>query len=242
MARNPKAAIRAKLYEEGKYLCGRCDGIKSIDQFAKNSQAKFGLAYWCASCHRENAAIVRESMDKEKRDANWKVYYQANREYMLSRAKKYVADNPEKHKKAKALSRKKSRPVTNEQKRARRKSDPLYCLTERMRGRMRKLIRNVGIEKKQWKTKDLLGCTPEQLIAHFESLFTDGMSWEKMGEWHIDHKTPCAAFDLRDPEQAKAAFHYTNLQPLWAVDNMKKGARHDGMDYHGRPIALIQTS
>jgi hypothetical protein len=66
----------------------------------------------------------------------------------------------------------------------------------------------------------------EQLRQHLEAQFTDGMSWDNYGRdgWHIDHIRPCASFDLTDPEQQRQCFHYTNLQPLWAADNIRKGA------------------
>jgi HNH endonuclease. len=53
------------------------------------------------------------------------------------------------------------------------------------------------------------------------------MSWDNYGRdgWHIDHIRPCASFDLTDPEQQRQCFHYTNLQPLWAADNIRKGAK-----------------
>jgi len=52
------------------------------------------------------------------------------------------------------------------------------------------------------------------------------MTWSNYGKgWHIDHIKPCASFDLSNPEQQKICFHYTNLQPLWAIDNIKKGAK-----------------
>jgi hypothetical protein len=53
------------------------------------------------------------------------------------------------------------------------------------------------------------------------------MTRENHGLWHVDHIRPCASFDLTDPEQQAICFHYTNLQPLWAIDNIKKGARYD---------------
>lgn len=83
--------------------------------------------------------------------------------------------------------------------------------------------------RKQGKTCYLLGCTPDQLRAHLESLWQPGMSWSNYGGtgygegfWQIDHIRPCASFDLTDPEQQKQCFHYTNLQPLWALDNHAK--------------------
>lgn len=69
---------------------------------------------------------------------------------------------------------------------------------------------------------ELVGCTPKQLVAHLESLFQPGMSWERKHEIHIDHIIPCRAFDLTIKEERCKCFHYTNLQPLWAKDNMAK--------------------
>jgi hypothetical protein len=77
---------------------------------------------------------------------------------------------------------------------------------------------------------ELTGCTPNQLKAHFESLFQTGMTWENKGRfadlsgWQIDHKIPCSKFDLFDPEQQRKCFHYTNLQPLWEKENKSKAA------------------
>ena len=52
------------------------------------------------------------------------------------------------------------------------------------------------------------------------------MTWDNQGEWHIDHILPCVAFDLEDPMEQQACFHYRNLQALWKVDNQKKGSRY----------------
>ena len=73
---------------------------------------------------------------------------------------------------------------------------------------------------------NLLGCTPLQLVKHLEQQFISGMSWGNYGRsegcWSIDHIKPCASFDLMDQEQQKKCFHYTNLQPLWHIENMRK--------------------
>lgn len=81
--------------------------------------------------------------------------------------------------------------------------------------------------KKAASTMELAGCTVAQLRHHLQARFTDGMNWENYGKhgWHIDHIRPCASFDLSDPEQQRQCFHYTNLQPLWAADNIRKGAK-----------------
>jgi hypothetical protein len=71
----------------------------------------------------------------------------------------------------------------------------------------------------------LLGCDVSQLWEHLESMFQEGMTKENYGKWHVDHIKPCASFDMYDPEQQKQCFHYSNLQPLWAEDNLIKGIR-----------------
>lgn len=74
---------------------------------------------------------------------------------------------------------------------------------------------------------ELIGCDIEHLIKHLESQFRDGMSWDNYGikGWHIDHIIPCNAFNLWNPEEQKKCFHYTNLQPLWASENLAKSDR-----------------
>ena len=101
---------------------------------------------------------------------------------------------------------------------------PNAVMRNRLNARLQKLIKRSGV-KKQHRTSVLIGTTPDGFRAHIESLFFPGMTWENRRLWHIDHKRPCASFDLTKPEQQRACFHYTNLQPLWAPDNQKKGAK-----------------
>ena len=90
---------------------------------------------------------------------------------------------------------------------------------------------NTAIRKqfgiKASRTHDMIGCTVADLMKHLERKFADGMAWDNYGRngWHVDHIRPCASFDLADPEQQRQCFHYSNLQPLWAADNIRKGAR-----------------
>lgn len=100
----------------------------------------------------------------------------------------------------------------------------------RLRGSLRARVRSAiyaDCGRKAVRTMELIGCSIKHLRAHLEQQFTDGMSWDNYGDWHIDHIKPCAAFDLADPEQQRECFHYTNLQPLWAVDNLRKGATYE---------------
>ncbi len=84
--------------------------------------------------------------------------------------------------------------------------------------------RITGIKKTR-RTEELLGCTIEKCKIYLESLFKEGMSWDNYGYrgWHIDHIEPCSSFNLTNIEEQKKCFHYTNLQPLWAKDNLSKG-------------------
>jgi hypothetical protein len=74
--------------------------------------------------------------------------------------------------------------------------------------------------------RSLIGCSKSGLVARIEAQFIPGMSWENYGRggWEIDHIKPCASFDLTDPAQQAACFHFTNLRPRWASDNRTRRA------------------
>jgi hypothetical protein len=80
-----------------------------------------------------------------------------------------------------------------------------------------------GVSKSK-STMQLVGCSIKFLIKYLELRFMKDMSWHNYGlyGWHIDHIIPCASFDLSKPEEQRKCFHYTNLQPLWAFDNLSK--------------------
>ena len=82
-------------------------------------------------------------------------------------------------------------------------------------------------KNKSASTQKLIGCTITELFDYLQAQFAEGMTWENHGRngWHIDHIRPCASFDLSDPEQQRQCFHYSNLQPLWAADNLSKGSK-----------------
>ena len=100
------------------------------------------------------------------------------------------------------------------------KTDPHFRLKQTLSHRIWGALKG---QVKSKRTMELIGCTIDELWIHMESKFTEGMTRENHGKWHVDHIRPCVSFDLTDPEQQKKCFHYTNLQPLWALDNIKKG-------------------
>lgn len=101
-------------------------------------------------------------------------------------------------------------------------TDHSYRLSSLLRKRLNRAIK--GNYKVGSAVKDL-GCSVEELKEYLQSKFIEGMSWDNYGEWHIDHIKPLASFDLNNKEEFKMAVHYTNLQPLWAKENLKKGKR-----------------
>jgi len=100
------------------------------------------------------------------------------------------------------------------------KTDHNYKLIHTIRVRIKDVLRG---HSKSDSTINMLGCTIEELWKHLEKKFKPGMTKENHGKWHVDHIIPCAIFDLSKPEEQIKCFHYTNLQPLWAIDNIRKG-------------------
>jgi hypothetical protein len=140
---------------------------------------------------------VRREQNKQKIKDDWKIYYLKNKEKIREKNKEYV--------------------------KKRRKQDPYYKLVNIIRNRIRVSLKYCkGI--KSAKTMELLGCSIQEAREHIESQWLPGMSWDNHGSygWHIDHIKPVHAFDLRNPEHQKICFHYTNLRPLWATDNLER--------------------
>jgi hypothetical protein len=104
----------------------------------------------------------------------------------------------------------------------RRKKDPIFVMRLRLTNRILNFLQRRQSSKIS-KTQEMLGCDWSHLKAHLESKFTDGMSWENRGLWHVDHIIPLAS--AKSIEEVVRLCHYTNLQPLWAEDNLKKGSK-----------------
>ena len=100
-------------------------------------------------------------------------------------------------------------------------SDTHYMLRQRISDRIRKALKDQRSEKSTSCLK-YIGCSIPELRSHLEKQFKQGMSWKNYPKWHIDHIKPCAVFDLTCEEQQKECFNYTNLQPLWADENLAK--------------------
>lgn len=186
-----------------------------------------GLHSWCRSCmklyqsgHYQNnkeskssCAKIYNAKNKEKRSKASSEYYFKNKKRTNARTAKYYKDN--KHH---------LNGWNVKYNRERRQSDPSFRLADNLRRRARAALNG---ERKSATTMEMLGCTFEQARAHIEAQFKENMSWDNYGlhGWHVDHILPCASFDLTDPEQQRQCFHYTNLAPLWAEDNLRKSGK-----------------
>jgi len=165
--------------------------------------------------------IARSKKWHQKNKEKSKEYYskyQKSKKGLLTK-KRYRDNNPEKIKEYLLENKDRIRKQQNIRENFRRKNDINFCLTKRLRRRSWGALN--GIDKSK-KTMELLGCTTEEFKKYLESKFTKGMTFDKI---HIDHIKPCAAFDLTKPGEQEKCFHYSNFQPLWPIDNLRKGAK-----------------
>ena len=181
-------------------VCSKCSVEKEICEFRKDRSKKDGLYPSCKRCK-----LLWRQKNKELTNlAN-----QRSRLNCQERIKKYNSEYQKKNK-----DKINTRSVES------KKSDPLYKLSLLIRSRMYNFLKYKNVTKKN-KTSEIVGCSLETLKFHIENQFTDGMSWELMGKHiHIDHIIPLSS--AKTEQEILKLCHYTNLQPLWAKDNLKK--------------------
>ena len=204
-------------------ICTKCEEEKELSNFNKNKNYKDGLSYWCKECisqYKKDYALKNKNY-RDKNKIKCKKWYEENKEEALQQCKKYRIENKEKISKEKNKYRLKNKNKINKKLVEKTKIDINFKLAKNLRSRILKALKGIAKSKK---TLKLLGCTIKELKHHLESQFTEGMSWDNHNYygWHVDHIKPCASFDLTDPKQQEICFNYKNLQPLWAVDNIRK--------------------
>ncbi len=147
---------------------------------------------------RRNRKHYSKPENREKSIRRLAAWYKANKKEALRKANIYI--------------------------KSRRRTDVQFRLRTNLSARLRLAVHEAGTGKHA-NTMALVGCSIEELRLYLESKFLPGMTWDNYGlfGWHIDHIRPCVSFDLTKPEEQRRAFAYTNLQPLWATDNLKKG-------------------
>lgn len=179
----------------------------------------------CRECNTQANKEWRER-NPEQYSNYQKEYYQKNRKRKLAREKESRDKNKDAIRKIRRDYYKENSDKIKKRnyayKKRRLKSDPVYYCAELCRRRISKCLQEKGFLKRG-STGKMLGCDWDQLKEHIESQFQDGMTWDNRGKWHIDHIVPLARAETI--EQVEELCHYTNLQPLWAAENMSKGAK-----------------
>jgi 5-methylcytosine-specific restriction endonuclease McrA len=185
----------------------------AIKQRKRDITAK-GISDIAQGIESKEAALVRKDR------ARAKAYDDKNKEAKALRVRLAREANLEKIKAREKAYKAANRAKINEADRARRK-DPVCRLAGNVRARLKAAL--LGRSKSK-KTMELLGCSTEALKRHLEGQFQEGMSWSNYGtDWHMDHIVPLSRFDLTDPNILGKLAHYSNLQPLWVAENIRKG-------------------
>lgn len=210
--------------------CKKCELIRS-KEYRENNRDKVNLS---SKKYRENNQkkykesidkylkknpnmTSKERMKKYRQSDEWKIknkekrkkYYQENKEKLREKRKKYYQENKEKNRK-----------LNNTWKNKKRKEDGFFRMKINLRNRIREYL--VG-DSKGKKTQEIVGLDKENFKLYIQNQFTNGMSWENYGKWHLDHIIPlCSA---KNDNEALLLNHYSNLQPLWAEDNIRKNRK-----------------
>lgn len=193
-------------------VCNACGIDKPLSEYHKCKGRKYGVKADCKECR-----------NAWKR-AGEKIHNWSNKRYAINKL------DPEFMEKKKAYNREyKRRPEVKKRYVERCKNDPNFGFMENYRKLTQRTIKRAGGSREE-ELEELLGCTIDEARAYIESMWEEGMTWDNntLHGWHIDHIRPRSSFDLRKKSDRKKCFHYTNLQPLWARDNLVKGSKYRG--------------
>jgi|LakMenEpi03Aug12_release.lakeMendotaPanAssembly.Ray.scaffolds.fasta_scaffold630888_1 hypothetical protein len=213
-------------------ICSKCLVEKSYSEYHKNKSTRTGVSSYCKLCANQYKS---KSDRREKAKAREKEYRIENKDSIKIRRK--LQTSSQKYKDTRRIYRAKTRDKAREYERSyreankdkinsnvrkRQMTDVQFKIKHSLRSRLYKTVTG---KNKSISVMNLIGCDIQFLLSYLKDMFTEGMSWDNYGEWHIDHILPCSSFDLADIEQQKICFNYKNLQPLWAEDNLRKGAK-----------------
>ncbi len=199
-------------------VCGKCKEEKNVSEFGVSRRDKDGLLYCCKICNNQRSEKYRKNNPDKTKESS-KNYRLKNLEQRKIKRKEYYLENRDIIREREKIFREKYKPKRAIRRKERRKNDNIYGLVNDVRTRIWKYLKIHNITKKN-KTFDIVGCTPQELKEHLEKQFVDGMNWDNRKEWHIDHIIPLSS--AKTEEELYKLCHYTNLQPLWAEDNLKK--------------------
>lgn len=219
--------------KDGKSIyCRECEKLRSLEFRNKNpDKVKESSKKW----RNKNPEKYKETINKylsknphmtsKERSKKYRENPEFNEKKSIQRKEYYLKNlgtEREKNKKYYHKNKKLVREKNNEWKNNKRKNDGFYRMKLNLRHRLRNYLFG---ESKSKRTYDIVGLDKLEFKFYIESKFTEGMCWENYGKWHLDHIKPlCQA---KDNEEALLLNHYTNLQPLWAEDNLRKNRKYD---------------
>jgi len=149
---------------------------------------------------------------KKRKSENHKNWSEKNKEYLTEYHKKWRTENVDKWRKTK-----------RDYERNRKARDPLYKLINNFRTAIYQVLKENNINK-NGHYFEILKYTPDDLILHLETKFTDGMTWDNYGEWHVDHIKPISSYIILEigDDEFMNCWSLSNLQPLWGKENISK--------------------
>lgn len=199
----------------------KCSSCLIYKEFSQFYVIKNRVTSKCKECTKHERKIYREN-NKDKISICNKKYNDINSlKIKENRHNRYERDKLSG--KAQFFNKNYNKEKRNIRNSNRRKNDPLFKFSNNIRRRVNIFLKSKNISKNNPITS-IIGCSFDELKIYIENLFTEGMTWEKIGkEIHIDHKIPLS-FGKTEEDIIKL-FHYTNLQPLWKIDNLKKGSK-----------------
>lgn len=214
-------------------VCKECHKIGTRKYYQKNKES---LKQCAVKYRKENRSeiLVKDRQRYQVKKDKLKNHYHQNRDEILSRRKELYSENKESYRLAarrKYQKRKIENPDGIKKERRdfyeRHKNDPQYKMRRSIRWGVARISRALKT-KKDICSLDYLGCSLDELKVHLESLWQEGMTWDNYGVrgWHIDHIKPLDWF-AKNSSNPWEANYYTNLQPLWAKDNLSKGSKLD---------------
>lgn len=205
--------------------CAKCGEEKKLEFFSNNKSKKDGKCPYCRECYAVvNSEWRTKNPDKDKLiHKKWKNKNPEKiRQNSLKQYYKYHEANKGRNRQWKKDNKDKVNSSNRKYQQKKYHNDIKYRITNLLRGRFQKAISR---ESKKSSVLDLLGCSVNELKVYLSTKFADGMSWDNYGKWHIDHIKPCSSFDLTKISEQHKCFHYSNLQPLWAKDNLRKSSK-----------------
>lgn len=208
--------------------CYNCKKTRLIKFFNKKKASVDGLQNLCKDCSKLKSKIFYHNnkqyyqeiylSNKETILERNKAWNKENKEKTIKHKEKFIANNPDYYKIYTNLNREKLQKQARIRAKHRRKADPIYKLKNNYRNRLYDYYRGVNRSKR---SEEIIGLSWENFKLYLETKFLVGMTWTNYGEWHIDHIIPLSS--ARNEQELEQLFHYTNCQPLWAGDNLKKG-------------------